>query len=366
MSPTTTKQGRWRSARRAYRYGVRVALSALAAVAVLSAVTPAGAQGVPRPSAPVPYPPQQQQGYPPRGYQEPARRQPSQHEMRCIQLEQELANDWARRQQGNDMLPQIDADIRKNDRIFQSTQARAERAGCYERMFIFGRQLRRTPRCLKMHRTIENARRELARLQEQRARLGGRGSARQRRDDLIQALARAGCGSNYQREARRRGGWFTSLFQDDSYYDRGRDLQTSRIEPFATYRTLCVRTCDGYYFPVSYSTLPSRFGQDVAQCRSRCAAPAELFVYRNPGEQPEQMVSSDGSQAYNDLPNAWRYRKEYIKGCSCKETEYDPAEIAAAEQKKADEAAGNTADGATPGPPSGQVAQDPQQAPNQQ
>ena len=30
----------------------------------------------------------------------------------------------------------------------------------------------------------------------------------------------------------------------------------------APYHTVCVRTCDGYYFPISYSTVPSRFADD--------------------------------------------------------------------------------------------------------
>ena len=85
---------------------------------------------------------------------------------------------------------------------------------------------------------------------------------------------------------------------------------------------------------MSFSTLPRSFSQDISNCQSQCAAPAELYVYRNPGEEAEQMVSSDGGQAYNDHPNAWRYRKEYVKGCSCKAIEYDPGEIAAANEKK--------------------------------
>ena len=131
--------------------------------------------------------------------------------------------------------------------------------------------------------------------------------------------------------------WLTG---EGDYFDRRRrELETSRIESYATYRTLCVRRCDGYYFPISFSTLPSRFASDAARCQSTCAAPAELFVYRNPGEAPEQMVSSDGQRAYNDIPNAWKYRTEYLKGCSCKVSEYDPEEI-----EKSKEAAAGTAD----------------------
>ena len=277
-----------------------------------------------------------------------------------------MANDWTQRQQGRDQLPKIDAEIRKYDRVYQQSRRQVERGGCYQSNFIFGRSLVRSPKCLRLHRKVEDARKRLASLQEQRNAVRNPRSQRQRKDELISALARAGCGSQYRQANRRRGnnggGWFTNFFQEDHYRTRREDLQTSRIEPFATYRTLCVRTCDGYYFPVSYSTLPSRFSTDIAQCQSQCAAPAELFVYRNPGEEAEQMVSSDGRTAYNDLPHAWRYRKEYVKGCSCKTAEYDPAEIELANQKAEAEAAGK--DPASP--PSGKVAQDPQQTPKQQ
>ena len=319
---------------------------ALAVLAgILGTGTVALAQGTPRPSANVPYPSQQQQAN--------RQQQPSSHDLRCLQLEQELLNDWTSPQQRRSQLPQIDKDIKKYDRLYQSTRAKAERSGCYQSMFIFGRSLVRSPKCLRMHRTIEDARRKLASLQQQRSSISNPTSRSRRKEELISALARAGCGSQYQRETRRRsGGWFTSLFEEDSYSTRRDNLQTSRIEAFTPYRTLCVRTCDGYYFPVSYQALPSRFSSDVSKCQSQCAAPAELFVYRNPGEEPEQMVSSDGRRAYNDLPNAWRYRKEYVKGCSCKSTEYDPAEIEVANQKAEAEKAAKEA---------GKVAQDSKQ-----
>ena len=68
--------------------------------------------------------------------------------------------------------------------------------------------------------------------------------------------------------------------------------------PFATYRTLCVRLCDGYYFPVSFSTLPNHFQRDAEQCQSQCAAPAELYYHQNPGGAVEQMVSVASQQPY--------------------------------------------------------------------
>jgi hypothetical protein len=79
-----------------------------------------------------------------------------------------------------------------------------------------------------------------------------------------------------------------------------------------------VRTCDGYYFPISYSTVPSRFADDENTCKRLCpAADATLYSFRNPGEQMEQAVS-EGGQQYTALPNAFRYRKELVASCSCR------------------------------------------------
>lgn len=245
---------------------------------------------------------------------------------RCARLEEELAQNWVRRNQPNTDLPRLREETREADRAFHSAQAKAERANCYEFAFIFGKQLRRTPRCLRLQRQIDKARRTLTRLKEQLDASSNTQSADSRRSDLIRALARNGCGSQYSREARRQS---NNIF--DNIFGGGFNNQrsfggpsSSDFAPYATYRTMCVRMCDGYYYPVSYSALSSKFAEDSDQCINNCAAPAELFVYRNPGEAVEQMISLTGTP-YSALPNAWRYRKEYVKGCSCNQAEFTPA-----------------------------------------
>ena len=85
-----------------------------------------------------------------------------------------------------------------------------------------------------------------------------------------------------------------------------------------TYRTVCVRTCDGSYFPISFATVPARFGDDERTCKAECpATDAALYAYRNPGEDINQAVSTSGAP-YSALPNAFRYRQEFNPTCSCK------------------------------------------------
>ena len=83
-----------------------------------------------------------------------------------------------------------------------------------------------------------------------------------------------------------------------------------------TYRTLCVRMCDGYYWPMTFATPRSGFKRDRERCESSCAKPAKLYVHPNPGGDVETMRDLAG-KAYSELPNAFRYRKEYDESCRC-------------------------------------------------
>jgi hypothetical protein len=80
------------------------------------------------------------------------------------------------------------------------------------------------------------------------------------------------------------------------------------------YRTLCVRTCDGFYFPISFSTSRARFKIDEAVCKATYGgADAELYVHYN-GSPSEQAVSLGGKR-YLDLPTALLYRSEFNRSC---------------------------------------------------
>lgn len=84
-----------------------------------------------------------------------------------------------------------------------------------------------------------------------------------------------------------------------------------------TYRTVCVRLCDGYFFPISFATTPDRFAADEAACNSRCSSGARLYVYPNPGGEPEDMRDVRG-QPYMALKNAFLFRTTYLEACTCK------------------------------------------------
>jgi hypothetical protein len=93
-----------------------------------------------------------------------------------------------------------------------------------------------------------------------------------------------------------------------------------RLPSGGTFRTLCVRTCDGYFFPVSYTAGKDQFAYDASRCSEICpAAETHLYVYRNPGGDQAQMMSLAGD-LYSEQPFAYRYKSEFVEGCSCRQT----------------------------------------------
>lgn len=88
---------------------------------------------------------------------------------------------------------------------------------------------------------------------------------------------------------------------------------------YGSYRTLCVRTCDGFYFPISFATSPENFTRDENICRARCPDTNVELYYHVPEDDTEAMVSLAGAP-YAELPNAFLYRRAGAKlpaGCGC-------------------------------------------------
>jgi hypothetical protein len=151
----------------------------------------------------------------------------------------------------------------------------------------------------------------------ERLRSGGLGGAdrENQRRSVLTALAQNNCGPQYANAARGQGGFLDSLFgNNNAPGSPGIDLGPQS----GTFRTVCVRTCDGAYFPVSFATVQARFADDDRTCKALCpATEASLFVYRNPGEDINQAVSVEG-QPYTALPNAFKFRTAFDATCACK------------------------------------------------
>jgi hypothetical protein len=195
----------------------------------------------------------------------------------------------------------------------------AKRMGCDSSGFfsLFSGQ---SAQCGPVNNQIQQMRANLDQITTslERLRGGGLGGAErenQRRSVLL-ALAQNNCGPQYANAARGPGNFLDNLFGNNNNNPNapGADFGPQS----GTFRTVCVRTCDGAYFPISFATVPARFPDDEKTCKALCpAAEATLFAHRNPGEDMSQAVSITG-QTYSSLPNAFKYRTEFNPSCACK------------------------------------------------
>jgi len=98
------------------------------------------------------------------------------------------------------------------------------------------------------------------------------------------------------------------------------------ILPSGNVRTLCVRTCDGGFFPISSQTSAMNFARDAAQCEQMCpGTQTELFFHAPERSETMDMVSAVTGQPYRDMPNAFLYRNRRTDAdpaCSCNLQQY--------------------------------------------
>ncbi len=215
-----------------------------------------------------------------------------------------------------------DANARSNPYLVQAQQQRADlqRAvgyahsiGCdRQQFFFFGSPP--PPQCGGLNAHIQQVQATVGRLEAD-----ARASASPERQQLaarFDAYCRTAQAPPHQ------PGLFESLFgsQGGPSAQPQDPLEQTPAEGAATPQggseVLCVRHCDGYFFPLSYS---ERDGSaSLADfCKASCPD-AEVSVYtRVPGEAIETAVGLDG-KPYTDLPAALKYQKSLDPTCTCR------------------------------------------------
>jgi Protein of unknown function (DUF2865) len=243
----------------------------------------------------------------------------------CPRLEAQLATI----DRGGSNDPAKDEQIRRYQEAAARQQSeldrirgQAKRMGCDSSGF-FSLFNQRSAECGPINTQIQQMRANLDQITSslEQLRSGGFNAERDnQRRSVLTALAQNNCGPQYanavqQQQSGGPGGFFNNLFGGGgTIAPPPGDLGP----PSGTYRTVCVRTCDGGYFPVSFATVPARFPDDEKTCKALCpATEAALYAYRNPGEDINQAVSVNGAP-YTALPNAFRFRSEFNAACSCK------------------------------------------------
>jgi hypothetical protein len=251
----------------------------------------------------------------------------------CVRLQQAIVSAG---RGGNGQSAQFEAAAQKQRGEIDRTAVYARSIGCQNRKFLF---LGSDPpaQCDQINAQLSKMQANLAELQ---ARAGGPEGGREQ----LVARYNAECAA----PARPRG-IFDALFGNPSQ-PAPSDVQTVPLateadanpdektvdgeqEARAGSKAVCVRSCDGSFFPVSYSASGGRLDELQDMCRALCPnADVSLYTYA-PSADIETAVSINGAR-YTDSPNALKYRKSVDSTCSCRRRGQSWADaLAGAEQR---------------------------------
>jgi Protein of unknown function (DUF2865) len=182
-----------------------------------------------------------------------------------------------------------------------------------------------TPRqCPDLQRQIKELQNNIATIQNEASRNAD--PAIESRRVNLQAALDSNCRTGQPRTAQSNRGNLLELFFGDSTKSLFDSEMPDEPSPYGLptdekgygYRTICVRSCDGYYFPISNNASQRRFNLDADLCHSSCPnAETALYIVAI-GQDAETAVSVDGHTPYPSLPNAFKYRRGVDPGCSCR------------------------------------------------
>jgi hypothetical protein len=264
----------------------------------------------------------------------------------CRQLEADLAA--ASRGGGGGggpaMVRKYDAAIDRQREQISKARDQASNSGCGFSLFS-----RNINRCAGLNATIDRMNANLDSLQAKRAQLAGGGGSRHDRGRILAALDANGCRDDTVaprrpplQEADREDGnanLFDQLFGGDNQPsdtpdqpdDPGEERNVHRVlnlpgVPDAPgtggeFHTTCVRTCDGYFFPMSNAASVGDFERDQKNCESSCpGTEMQVFYSRGMGDDSASMTSSVTGRPYSELPTAYLYKRSDMSrppACGC-------------------------------------------------
>ena len=272
----------------------------------------------------------------------------------CVKLERQLASfDTVSYNPGSNKYGKA---ANAQSEQLQIARSQARRAGCGSSFLFLGNDNSSSAQCSKLDNTIKRMERNLAGLKIKSGQISAPKPNRSRilaaldandcngrivatnsekrklpapvSDEPISLIQQIFGGSLSEKKLKKQERQVASVNREDSQ-DNGRSVTLDSVGPTGLYRTLCVRTCDGYYFPVSFSTVSSHFSTDEKACASMCpASETKLYYHSVPDEEPEQMISL-AKEPYASTATAFKYRIDGINGtpgCTCQAAEQKEAE----------------------------------------
>ena len=235
--------------------------------------------------------------------------------MDCARLQQQIAA------AGSGGGNRYAAAARKQSIELARTAAYAHQLGCDRQQFLFFGGTS-APQCGAVNARIAQMQANLGQLQA----AGGGAS----RDDLVarfNAICRGGQQSAALQPPRQRG-FFESLFGSPEEQRQPPPVDPSQdpaqdglddgdgIDAHGGSQAVCVRTCDGGFFPMTMSV---RHNQDTLNemCTALCPGTQVAVYTRNPNSEIRTAVSLEGTP-YMDMPNALKFEKNFDAACTCR------------------------------------------------
>ncbi len=106
--------------------------------------------------------------------------------------------------------------------------------------------------------------------------------------------------------------------------------ETRRDNPATGRRTVCVRACDGYFFPAGNLTRNTEIGSQQAACDTACPeAETKLFIMRAGSDNIDEAVAARDGEAYSRFIAKLDTNAANSKTCGCRLTMGDPRESTA-------------------------------------
>ncbi|TGQ72805.1 MAG: DUF2865 domain-containing protein [Mesorhizobium sp.] len=263
----------------------------------------------------------------------------------CRQLEADLASASRGGGGGPALVRRYDVAIDRQREQISKARGQANSAGCGFSLFA-----RNVNQCAGLNATIQRMNANLDSLQAKRSRLAGGGGSRRDRGRILAALDANGCRDDdnepprrapLQEESREDGttNLFDQLFGGDDREpdtldqsdDPGEESNVSRVlnQPSVPdfpnvggeFHTTCVRTCDGYFFPMSNSASSGDFERDQKNCESSCpGTEMQVFYSRGMDDDSANMTSSVTGRPYSELSTAYLYKQSNMPrppACGC-------------------------------------------------
>lgn len=219
-----------------------------------------------------------------------------------------------------DGAPDSSAITEQNNQL-QSARASLRQLGCSTgSVKVYRTSTAR--QCSELAASVERMDRNLRNIEAGRSALASLENGQEARARILAAIEAHGCGSGDEPSTAQASQAAEAPLPDGEFPLDG--LATRYVTSGGSggrLRTVCVRTCDGGFFPVTSGASPLDFRRDQRVCARLCPqTETELFYQALDSVDSGEMVSTVTGRLYRQLPAAFAYRTRGLpkpQACGC-------------------------------------------------